>query len=231
MKIISKIGLFLVLSILITGIVSAENTTDIKTASEYAWNGTWSSPQYTLYISQDESGISGAYVPMDLLEYDSGYLEGTLSSDGKTYSGIWIESGKSTNTFSNDRMSFTINGSTDPRGPMTEPFHYTTNATRIGEIVDPENPWTGNYVSEWKTYNITQDGHVVTGINEPLADIDDNSGVMNGTISEDGMSYTGTWIEKGGYTFVMAEDGLSINATISKSLESDAVVEQMTFSK
>jgi hypothetical protein len=114
---------------------------------------------------------------------------------------------------------------------MTEPFHYTTNATRIGEIVDPENPWTGNYVSEWKTYNITQDGHVVTGINEPLADIDDNSGVMNGTISEDGMSYTGTWIEKGGYTFVMAEDGLSINATVSKSLESDAVVEQMTFSK
>jgi hypothetical protein len=72
---------------------------------------------------------------------------------------------------------------------------------------------------------------VLTGINEPLADIDDNSGVMNGTISEDGMSYTGTWIEKGGYTFVMAEDGLSINATISKSLESDAVVEQMTFSK
>jgi len=54
---------------------------------------------------------------------------------------------------------------------------------------------------------------------------------MNGTISEDGMSYTGTWIEKGGYTFVMAEDGLSINATVSKSLESDAVVEQMTFSK
>ncbi|MGV8110460.1 hypothetical protein [Methanospirillum sp.] len=72
---------------------------------------------------------------------------------------------------------------------------------------------------------------VLTGINEPLADIDDNSGVMNGTISEDGMSYTGTWIEKGGYTFVMAEDGLSINATISKSLESDVVVEQMTFSK
>ena len=231
MKIISKIGLFLVLSILITGIVSAENATDIKTASEYAWNGTWSSPNYTMYINQDESGISGAYVPMDLLEYDSGYLEGTLSSDGKTYSGIWIESGKSTNTFSNDRMSFTINGSTDPQGPMTEPAQYTSNATRIGEIVDTANPWTGNYVSEWKSYNLTQDGFVITGTNEPLPDNNDNPGVMNGTVSEDGMTSNGTWIEKGGFTFVMADEGNSMNVTITKSLEPDAIAEEMTFTR
>jgi len=54
---------------------------------------------------------------------------------------------------------------------------------------------------------------------------------VEGTVSEDGMVFTGTWIEKGRYTYVMADDGMSINATFSKSLEPDALEEQMTFSK
>lgn len=231
MKNVSVIGILLIFAMLIVGIVSAEEVTDVDTASEYLWNGTWSSPNYSLYISQDESGILGAYVPKDLLEYDPGMLEGNLSSDGKTYSGIWIETGSNTYTLSSDKMSFAISGYADPQGPMTEPEYYTGNTTRVGEIVDQENPWTGNYVSEWKTYNITQDGMLLTGTNEPLPGIDDNSGVMNGTVSEDGMIYTGTWIEKGGFSFVIADDGMSINATISKSLEPDAIEETMTFSR
>ena len=231
MKIMSFFGIFLAFSMLCIGFGAAEDPTDGNTASEYVWNGTWSSPNYTLYITQDESGISGAYVPMDLLEYDSGYLEGNLSSDGKTYSGIWIESGMNTNTLSQDLMSFSISGYTDPQGPMTEPFHYTSNATRAGEIVDPDNPWTGEYVSEWKRYNITQNGVSITGTNEPLPGIDDNAGVAEGTVSEDGMVFTGTWIEKGRYTFVISDDGMSINATISKGLEPDAFEEHMTFSR
>jgi hypothetical protein len=231
MKKLWIIGIVLAFLMLGMSFVTAEEMTDPDTVSEFIWNGTWSSPKYTMYISQNESGISGGYVPQDLFEYDSGYLEGNLSSDGKTYSGIWIESGTSTNTLSDDLMSFTISGTADPQGPMTEPHHYTSNATRVGEIVDPENPWTGNYVSEWKTYNITRDGTVITGTNEPLADVDDNSGVIDGIASEDGMAFTGTWIEKGGFTFVMSDDGMSMNVTIAKSLEPDAKVEQITFSR
>jgi hypothetical protein len=40
---------------------------------------------------------------------------------------------------------------------------------------------------------------------------------MNGTVSDDGMTFTGTWIEKGEYTFVMAEDGMSINVHFQES--------------
>lgn len=231
MKNVWIIGIVLAFSMLCMGFAAAEEANETETVSEFIWNGTWSSPKYTLYISQDESEITGAYVPMDLFEYDAGYLEGNLSPDGKTYSGIWTESGTSTNTLSSDLMSFTISGNTDPQGPMTEPVHYTSNVTRVGEIVDPENPWTGNYISEWKKYNITQDGTVIIGINEPLPDVDDNSGVLNGMVSEDGMTFTGTWIEKGGFTFVMADDGMSLHLTIAKSLEADAIEEQMTFSR
>jgi len=231
MKTIGIFGIFLAFSMLCMSFGAAKDMTDVETASVYVWNGTWSSPNYTLYITQDGSGITGAYVPMDLLEYDSGYLEGNLSSDGKTYSGIWIESGVNTNTLSSDLMSFSISGYTNPQGPMTEPHHYTSNATRVGEIVDPDNPWTGDYVSEWKRYTIAQDGNAITGTNEPLPDIDDNAGVVEGTVSEDGMVFTGTWIEKGRYTYVMADDGMSINATFSKSLEPDALEEHVTFSK
>lgn len=231
MKIIIKFGLFLVLFILISGFVSAEEVTDVDTASEDIWNGTWNSAKYTVYISQDGAEIAGACVPMDFNEYDPGMLEGNISSDGKTYSGVWIETGGNSNTLSPDMMSFSISGYADPQGPMTEPANYTSNATRVGEIVDPANPWTGNYVSEWKTYNLTQDGTTLTEYKRAASGIDDNAGVINGTVSEDGMTYTGTWIEKGGFSFIMADDDMSIHATITKSLEPDAIEENLTFSK
>ena len=61
-----------------------------------------------MYITQNESGIGGAYVPYDLDEFDPGRLEGNLSDDGKTFSGIWIETGSNTYTLSDDKMSFVI---------------------------------------------------------------------------------------------------------------------------
>jgi hypothetical protein len=231
MKIVGITGIVLVFSLLCMSFVSAEQANDTKPASEYMWNGTWSSQNYTLYITQDESKISGVYVPFDLFELDPGLLEGNLSADGKTYSGIWIEKGSNINTLSGDMMSFSISGYADPQGPMTGPTNYTSNATRTGEIVDPANPWTGNYVSDWKTFNLTQDGTVLTGTNEPLPEINDNPGIINGTVTEDGMTFAGTWIEKGKYTFLMADDGMSMNVTITKSLEPDAMRERMTFSR
>lgn len=231
MKTVRIFGVLLAVFMLWVSFGAADETSDLETASEYVWNGTWVSPSYTMYITQDESAISGAYVPFDLFEFDTGYLEGNISPDGRTYSGIWIETGKNTNTLSSDLMSFSISGYTDTHGLMAEPVHYTSNATRVGDIVDTAYPWTGNYVSEWKTYNFTQDGDVVYGTNEPLPGVDDNPGVIEGTVSEDGMTFNGTWIEKGNYTMVIDDEGMTIHATIYKSLEPDAIKQDMTFSK
>jgi hypothetical protein len=229
-----RIGLGLALiicCICAVSIVSAENTLEAHNTSVYVWNGTWVNPDYTMYFIQNQSGISGEYVPKDLTLLDPGRLEGNVSDDGKTFSGIWIETGTNTYNLSDDKMSFTISGFSDPYGSMNNPAGYSYNATRIGEITDSKNPWTGNWVTERKTYHLTQNGTQLSGVNEPLTNVNDEVGNLSGTISENGSVYTGNWTEKGKYTFVLAEDGSSFNATITKSLDPKAFVENMVFSK
>lgn len=74
-----------------------------------------------MYITQNESGIVGVYVPYDGDELDPGRLEGNLSEDEKTFSGIWVETGSNTYTLSDDNMSFTIVGYSNPQASMTGP--------------------------------------------------------------------------------------------------------------
>lgn len=213
------------------GIVSAENTTANNNTPVNTWNGTWNNPDYTMFFLQNQSGISGEYVPADLTQLDPGRLEGNVSDDGKTFSGIWIETGTNTNTLSDDKMSFTISGFADPYGSMSKPAGYSYNATRIGEITDSGNPWTGNWVTEKKTYHLTQNGTQLSGVNEPLTNVNDEVGNLSGTISENGSVYTGNWTEKGRFTFILAEDGSSFNATITKNLDPNGFVEHMMFTK
>lgn len=225
------ISAFLLIAFSGLALSSAAEAGNAETLSANSWNGTWINENYTFSITQNESGIAGVYIPVDIPNLDPGRLEGNLSADGKTYSGIWIETGSNTYTLSNDNLSFTITGHADPVGPMTEPVSYASNATRIGDFFDDKNPWTGNFATSKKSYNLIQNGTTVTGVNEPLTNVNDETGVLKGTLSEDGRSYNGTWIEKGGFTFVLADDGSSINATITKSLEPNAIVEQMIFSQ
>lgn len=213
------------------GIGSALQAPGTEDESEYVWNGTWSTPDYIFTIKQDQSGITGEYVPTNLSLLDPGRVEGNVSEDGRTYSGVWIETGSNTYTLSNDKMSFAILGFADPYGNMTEPAYYTSNATRIGDIPDPDNPWSGSWVTWKKSYNLTQNGTYLSGINQPLNNVNDESGLLDGIISDDGTTYTGNWTEKGSFTFVMSDTGSEFNATITKSLEPTAIVEHMIFSK
>jgi len=212
-------------------IVSAENDANEEITSEFAWNGTWTNPDYTMYITQNESGIVGAYVPYNLDELDPGRLEGNLTEDGKTFSGIWIETGSSNYTLSDDKMSFEIVGYSDPQASMTSPVIYFSNATRVGEIFDFDNPWTGDWVTNWKNYHITQNGTQMSGNGEPLANVTDEMGTFSGIVSDDGIRYNGTWIEQGRFTFTLADDGSSYDATITNSLEPSAKEEYTIFSK
>lgn len=221
----------LICSICALCIVSAENTTANNNTSVSAWNGTWSNPDYTMYFLQNQSGISGEYVPTDLTLLDPGRLEGNVTDDGKTFSGIWIETGTNTYTLSDDKMSFTISGFADPYGSMNKPAGYSYNASRIGEIIDSKNPWTGNWMTDKKSYHLTQNGTHLSGVNEPLTNVNDEVGNLSGTISENGSVYTGNWTEKGKFTFDLVEDGSLFNATITKNLDPNGFVEHMVFTK
>ncbi|MDD1729307.1 MAG: hypothetical protein LUQ50_09580, partial [Methanospirillum sp.] len=216
MRLLHAFNVLMILSVFVVCTAYAENNTGSEKNTEYVWNGTWSTPDYTVYIMHNQSGITGEYVPTDLIQLDPGRLEGNISDDGKTYSGVWIETGINTYTLSDDMMSFTINGTADPQGPMTEPSIYSGTAKRVGEIVDSANPWTGNWASLNKTYNLTQAGTLLTGTNEPLAGVNDEASNLSGIVSADGITYNGNWIEIGGFTFVMSDNGSSFNATITK---------------
>ena len=183
------------------------------TMKENPWNGTWIDQYYTMYIQQDEDGITAIYQPVDPEAHDPGRLEGTVSEDGLVFSGRWSETGNSTMILSEDQMAFMGSGTcTQIEGlPPTYPYEY--NATRSGEIEDPENVWTGEWKSDYKTYNITQEGTSITGVNHPLPDVEDEDGLFEGVVSDDGITATGTWIETGDFIFTLSEDGTYFNGT------------------
>lgn len=225
------IGLLLFITLLFGFLASAEEVVLKDTSSENIWNGTWTGTNFTIYIEQDNSGITGEYEPMDPQLIDPGMLEGNVSEDRKTYSGVWIESGSALQTLSDDNMSFTINGSVNPYGTLSDPLYFLSNATRIGEISDPENPWTGNWTTERKLYVFTQDGTSVSGSNQPLSGINDESATLEGTLSDDRRIYTGNWTETGIFSFVISDDGSTFNATIHESLDPSSNADIITFTK
>lgn len=185
---------------------------------ENPWNGTWVDESYTMYIQQDEDGITAIYQPVDPAAQDPGRLEGTVSDDGKVFSGRWAETGNTTLTLSEDQMSFSGIGTTTQIEGLPPTVAYEYNATRSGEVEDPENIWAGEWASDYKTYNLTQDGMTISGENHPLPDVEDEDGLYEGTVSEDGKTATISWIETGDFTFTLSEDGRYFNGTYTIDL-------------
>jgi len=183
------------------------------------WNGTWKDDVYTIFIQQNGTEIAGYYIPFDPEAYDAGMLEGTLSEDQKTFSGVWIESGLQESTLSDDGMSFNGTGTTNPVGSFTEPQTYETTGTRVGTPVDPDNLWTGSWQTPRKVYHLTQEGTTISGTNEPLPETEDEPGVFEGTVSEDGKIVSLEWIESGNFTFILSDDGMSWNGTYTEVVD------------
>jgi len=190
--------------------------------AENMWNGTWTDETYTIFIQQNGTEIAGNYIPFDLETYDAGLLEGTLSEDQKTFSGVWIESGLQEATLSEDGMSFSGTGSTNPVGTLTEPRTYEATGTRVGTPTDPDNLWSGTWETPRKIYNLTQDGTTISGTNEPLPETDDEPGVFKGTVSEDGNTMSVEWVESGNFTFILSDDGIFWNGTYTDLLDPSA---------
>ncbi|NLV27211.1 MAG: hypothetical protein GXY48_08625 [Methanomicrobiales archaeon] len=185
---------------------------------ENAWNGTWESEYYILLIYQNGTAISGSYEPKDSTLYDPGLLKGMLSEDGKTFSGIWTESGPLSVVLSDDGMS--ISGSYGIRidKKLTESDMYPTTRTRMEDSFDPENPWNGTWRGERTITTWIQNGTFVSGTYSPLPDIDDEPGISEGTVSGDGNSLKGKWIEAGNFSFTLDDDLMAFTGTYDITL-------------
>ncbi|HWQ67247.1 MAG TPA: hypothetical protein VN372_10290 [Methanospirillum sp.] len=210
----------LVLSILCAG--SAEQIPDAKSQAENVWNGSWSTEYYIVSILQNGSEIEGRYEPKDIKSMDPGRLAGMVSKDGTIFSGIWTESGPLSVSISDDGMSFTGNGGVRIDGGMNESGAYTTNTTRIGTVLDPENIWSGTWKGA-RTENVwIQEGTTITGSYHPLPGIADEPGLFEGTVSDDGKMATGTWKEFGNFSFTLSRDGTFFNGTYDVALNASA---------
>lgn len=231
MRIAAYFALLTVLFLFLTGFGLAEQEGDNLSTNENIWNGTWECPVHIFLIEQNSSVITGRYDSKNPEMFDTGVLEGTVSEDGKTYSGEWIEFGTFDYTLSEDNMSYsgTVTTSTQ-RINQVDFVHMSdlTNATRVGEVADPDNLWTGDWASVRKTHNYVQNGTIVSGTNQILPGVKDQPGVLEGSVSEDGRTITGTWIETGNFNFTISDDGSSFNGTFSVSLDPEADAMSMT---
>ncbi|PKL59616.1 MAG: hypothetical protein CVV33_06900, partial [Methanomicrobiales archaeon HGW-Methanomicrobiales-4] len=195
------------------GPVYAEPVPDANN-NAYPWNGTWVSDDFTLFILQNVSEISGDYVPLNFELYDPGHMQGTLSEDGKTFSGICTEKGFLKLNLSDDEMSFSGVGVIPPLGSMSEPYVYERNGTRSENLSDLDNKWSGTWTTPKKTFELIQNGTYVFGTNEPLLpEVKDEPGLFEGTVSEDGKTITLNWLETGNFTFTLSDDGSFFNGT------------------
>lgn len=206
-------GVCVVGMLLFFGAGSAEKTLDVFNTSENIWNGTWASAEYTLYIKQDNSVISGAYEPENLTLLDPGLLKGNISKDGIIFSGIWTETGPLKVVLSDDNMSYSGSGGVRPDENLNEPGNYTVKATRVESSFDPENIWTGTWKTSRGTNSWKQNGSVVVGSYEPLPDVGDEPGIFEGSVSDDGKTITGRWTESGNFSFTISDDHSYFNGT------------------
>jgi hypothetical protein len=70
---------------------TAENYTGNNT--DY-WTGVWNSSVYSIRLLQDEKVVTGTILTLDPRSAEYGLLNGTLSEDGRVYSGRCTESGE-----------------------------------------------------------------------------------------------------------------------------------------
>jgi hypothetical protein len=73
-----------------------------------SWNGVWQSLLYKDRLVQNNTLITGRYVPISPSLRDNGIINGTLAQNGSVLSGTWAENGNILLNFSN--ISSTLEG-------------------------------------------------------------------------------------------------------------------------
>ncbi len=222
LKILNAFLIIGIIFITLAGTVCAY--ADEQNVSLNIWNGSWVSEEYYLLILQNGTSIAGSYEPKNIENRDPGVLKGTLSDDGKTFSGIWSESGTISLTMSDDMMSFSGTGSVYQNDSRT-PFGYTSTGNRTSEGILKENPWSGTWDTIHNTYTLLQNGTTLSGTYTPKNPDADEPGFIEGIISEDGKMLNGFWFESGTFTFRISDDGKRFNGTYTSSLSESAITD------
>ena len=72
---------------------------------------------------------------------------------------------------------------------------------------------------------LTQNGTIVTGTYIPYSLDEDEPGLIEGVVSDDGRKLSATWYEAGPFTFTLSDDGLFFNGTYGTDLSDSAIID------
>lgn len=207
MKLLPATGIILTLALFLFSTGLADVASDENTVSEKPWAGTWTDGNYSLSIEQNGTEITGIGHSFDMGLYDPFLLSGTISEDGTKITGIMKDSGTLEMDLSDDQMSFTANGTADSVDTISEPYAYSTEATRNGTIIAPDSVWSGNWLTKNTSLYFNQNGNYVTGEYFPF-ESPEVRGVIEGSVSEDGKTLSTVWSSVEEVTFVLSDDGM-----------------------
>ncbi len=156
------------------------------------WTGSWlTEKNATVDLTQTGTNVTGIYIPEEGVRLISSTLEGTVSDDGKEVVGTWKDIGPITMNLSDDMGSAEILW-----GCCNELETYTR---------DGSDGVTGEWKSADYLLTLTGEGTSLTG---KIVTTDPNLtefAEVTGTVSDDGKSFEGTWIETGKFRFTMEE--------------------------
>lgn len=198
MKINWVLGLVVINMIFFTCIASAESN---GTSSDVqpSWSGKWQSLLYIETLIQNETSVTGTYIPIESTLNDNGIINGTITNNGSILEGTWTEKGD---------IKINILNDTTLDGLWTysdEPQLFS----KIDDINDIAGTWSSNSLA----LNLQKNGYEVTGAYESIDNETGVSGIINTTISSDGKQLTGSFNESGKLLFILSDDGSYINGT------------------
>ena len=85
------------------------------------------------------------------------------------------------------------------------------------------DPWNGIWETESYIMTIMQNGSVITGMYEPKEGVSVDPGVIEGTVSADGRTCSGTWTETGPVTYTLSDDAMAYTGIIGVSLNGTVI--------
>lgn len=212
MKHILLAGLVMTITLLLIVPGWADERTDVNGTDTENWIGTWTDANHTISIEQEGTELIGIGTPFKPDADYSFLLTGMISEDGTVYQTVMKSSGTRNLQISDDLMSFSGTGTVDSVDNSSEPYTYEVNATRNGTTTDPDNLWTGEWLSGNSSMILNQNGSIVTGKTYYIPD-PKYTQEFEGTVSDDGKSVFMTWSYEEEVNFTLSENGMNLIET------------------
>jgi len=206
-------GLILTIALFLTSTGCADVITGENNTVTEEWIGTWTDANHSLSLEKNGSVFIGIGTPFNPdMDYPFRFA-GTLSDDGTLLQTVMNDTGTYEFNISDDKMSFSGTGILDSVDESVKPFKYSINAKRNGTVINPDNIWSGEWLTVENTlFTFYQNGSSITGTAYPILD-PEYIEEFNGTVSDNGQTIIINWSLSQNVNFTRSDDGLYLIET------------------